>query len=71
MSGGVKRSLVGRPGVTGTGGGHGISNNTGYLRDNIQDDFLVEHDEDDESSLRQSAESGEVQGAFASNKRRL
>lgn len=36
----------------------------GYKRGAIQDDFLEQHDEDDESSLRQSAESGEIRAAF-------
>ena len=36
----------------------------GYKRGTIQDDFLEQHDEDDESSLRQSAESGEIRAAF-------
>lgn len=43
-----------------------------YLRDTIQDDFLVEHDEDEEydgGSLRASAESGEVRPNTANKKK--
>ena len=53
----VKRSLV-LGGTTNTAGGP-----AGYLRSTIKDDFL-ELDEDDESSLRNSAESGEIQATF-------
>ncbi len=38
----------------------GLPSGGGYKRGTIQDDFLEQHDEDDESSLRQSAESGEI-----------
>lgn len=55
----VKRSLV-LGGTTNTAGG---PNGGGYMRSTIKDDFL-ELDEDDESSIRASAESGEIQATF-------
>jgi len=55
----AKRGSGGGIPAGGRGSGHP------YLRDTIQDDFLVEHDEDEEdASLRQSAESGEIQPTF-------
>lgn len=55
----VKRSLV----LGGTNNTAGGPNGGGYMRSTIKDDFL-ELDEDDESSIRASAESGEIQATF-------